>query len=164
MMCLAKGLTNAAVPAGAVAVSRTIHDAMMDAADAPIELFHGYTYSAHPLACAAGLATLDVYAEEGLFERARTLEPYWETAMHSLADARHVIDIRNLGLIAGIELEPRPGKPTERAIEAYEAAFDAGLMIRVTGDIIALSPPLIIDKGQIDRIVDTLRTVLSRID
>ena len=164
MMCLAKGLTNAAVPAGAVAVSRTIHDAMMDAADAPIELFHGYTYSAHPLACAAGLATLDVYAEEGLFERARTLEPYWEAAMHSLADARHVIDIRNLGLIAGIELEPRPGKPTERAIEAYEAAFDGGLMIRVTGDIIALSPPLIIDKGQIDRIVDTLRTVLSRID
>jgi beta-alanine--pyruvate transaminase len=164
MMCLAKGLTNAAVPAGAVAVSRAIHDAMMDAADAPIELFHGYTYSAHPLACAAGLATLDVYAEEGLFERARTLEPYWETAMHSLADARHVIDIRNLGLIAGVELEPRPGKPTERAIEAYEAAFDAGLMIRVTGDIIALSPPLIIDKGQIDRIVDTLRTVLSRID
>jgi beta-alanine--pyruvate transaminase len=164
MMCLAKGLTNAAVPAGAVAVSRTIHDAMMDAADAPIELFHGYTYSAHPLACAAGLATLDVYAEEGLFERARTLEPSWETAMHSLADARHVIDIRNLGLIAGIELEPRPGKPTERAIEAYEAAFDAGLMIRVTGDIIALSPPLIIDKGQIDRIVDTLRTVLLRID
>jgi beta-alanine--pyruvate transaminase len=164
MMCLAKGLTNAAVPAGAVAVSRTIHDAMMDAADAPIELFHGYTYSAHPLACAAGLATLDVYSEEGLFERARTLEPYWEAAMHSLADARHVIDIRNLGLIAGIELEPRPGKPTERAIEAYEAAFDGGLMIRVTGDIIALSPPLIIDKGQIDRIVDTLRTVLSRID
>ena len=164
MMCLAKGLTNAAVPAGAVAVSRAIHDAMMDAADAPIELFHGYTYSAHPLACAAGLATLDVYAEEGLFERARTLEPYWEAAMHSLADARHVIDIRNLGLIAGIELEPRPGKPTERAIEAYEAAFDGGLMIRVTGDIIALSPPLIIDKGQIDRIVDTLRTVLSRID
>jgi beta-alanine--pyruvate transaminase len=164
IMCLAKGLTNAAVPAGAVAVSRTIHDAMMDGADAPIELFHGYTYSAHPLACAAGLATLDVYAEEGLFERARTLEPYWEAAMHSLADARHVIDIRNLGLIAGIELEPRPGKPTERAIEAYEAAFDGGLMIRVTGDIIALSPPLIIDKGQIDRIVDTLRTVLSRID
>jgi beta-alanine--pyruvate transaminase len=164
IMCLAKGLTNAAAPAGAVAVSRTIHDAMMEGADAPIELFHGYTYSAHPLACAAGLATLDVYAEEGLFERARTLEPYWEAAMHSLADARHVIDIRNLGLIAGIELEPRPGKPTERAIEAYEAAFDAGLMIRVTGDIIALSPPLIIDKAQIDQIVDTLRGVLSRID
>lgn len=164
IMCLAKGLTNAAAPAGAVAVSRTIHDAMMEGADAPIELFHGYTYSAHPLACAAGLATLEVYAEEGLFERARTLEPYWETAMHSLADARHVIDIRNLGLIAGIELEPRPGKPTERAIEAYEAAFDGGLMIRVTGDIIALSPPLIIDKGQIDRIVDVLRMVLSRID
>ena len=164
IMCLAKGLTNAAAPAGAVAVSRTIHDAMMEGADAPIELFHGYTYSAHPLACAAGLATLDVYAEEGLFERARTLEPYWEAAMHSLADARHVIDIRNLGLIAGIELEPRPGKPTERTIEAYEAAFDAGLMIRVTGDIIALSPPLIIDKAQIDQIVDTLRAVLSRID
>ncbi len=164
IMCLAKGLTNAAVPAGAVAVSRTIHDAMMEAADAPIELFHGYTFSAHPLACAAGLATLDIYAEEGLFERARAMEPYWEAAMHSLADARHVIDIRNLGLIAGIELEPRPGKPTERAIEAYEAAFDLGLMIRVTSDIIALSPPLIIDKAQIDQIVETLRIVLSRID
>jgi len=164
IICMAKGLTNAAVPAGAVAVSRTIHDAMMEGADAPIELFHGYTYSAHPLACAAGIAALDTYAEEDLFGRARGLEPYWSQAMHSLADARHVIDIRDFGLIAGIELEPRPGKPTERAIEAYEAAFDQGLMIRVTSDIIALSPPLIIDKAQIDQIVDTLRAVLSRID
>jgi beta-alanine--pyruvate transaminase len=164
IMCLAKGLTNAAVPCGAVAVSRTIHDAMMEAADAPIELFHGYTFSAHPLACAAGLATLDTYREEGLFERAADLEPYWQEAMHSLSDARHVIDVRNLGLIAGIELEPRPGRPTERAIEAFEAAYDAGLMIRVTSDIIALSPPLILEKSQIDQMVETLRTVLGAID
>jgi beta-alanine--pyruvate transaminase len=164
IMCLAKGLTNAAVPCGAVAVSRTIHDAMMEAADAPIELFHGYTFSAHPLACAAGLATLDTYREEELFERAADLEPYWQDAMHSLSDARHVIDVRNLGLIAGIELEPRPGRPTERAIEAFEAAYDAGLMIRVTNDIIALSPPLILEKSHIDQMVETLRTVLGAID
>jgi beta-alanine--pyruvate transaminase len=127
-------------------------------------LFHGYTFSAHPLACAAGLATLDTYREEGLFERAADLEPYWQDAMHSLSDARHVIDVRNLGLIAGIELEPRSGRPTERAIEAFEAAYDAGLMIRVTSDIIALSPPLILEKFHIDQMVETLRTVLCAID
>ena len=164
IICMAKGLTNAAVPMGAVAVSDTIYDTFMSAAEAPIELFHGFTYSGHPLACAAGIATLETYAEEDLFARAASLEPYWQEAIHSLKDARHVIDIRNLGLIGGIELEPRPGKPTERAMEAFISAFDQGVMIRVTGDIIALSPPLIIEKAHIDQIVETLRRVLAAVD
>ena len=164
MICMAKGLTNAAVPAGAVAASEGVYQAMMDGADAPIELFHGYTYSAHPLACAAGLAALEVYREEDLFARALAMEPYWRAAVHSLKDARHVIDIRDFGLIAGIELEPRPGAPTARAMAAFETAFDQGLLIRVTGDIIALSPPLIIDKSQVDQVVETIRDVLSGVE
>ncbi len=164
IITMAKGLTNGSVPMGAVAVDRKIHDTILEKADAPIELFHGYTYSGHPLACAAGIATLDTYKEEKLFEHAAALSPYWQEAMHSLREARHVIDIRNLGLIVGIELAPRPGKPTERALEAFEAAFDAGLLIRVTGDIIALSPPLIVEKQQIDRMVEMLRDVLAGID
>ena len=164
MICMAKGLTNATVPIGAVAVSRHVHDSMIEHADAPIELFHGYTYSGHPLACAAGLATLDTYAEEGLFDRAAAIAPYWQTALHSLRDARHVIDIRNLGLIGGIELEPRPGQPTARALEVFETCFDRSVLVRVTGDIIALSPPLIIEEAQIDRIVTTLREVLAKVD
>jgi beta-alanine--pyruvate transaminase len=164
MICMAKGLTNAAVPAGAVAASEGIYQAMMDGADAPIELFHGYTYSAHPLACAAGMAALEVYQEEGLFQRALEMEPYWRAAVHSLKDARHVIDIRDFGLIAGIELEPRPGAPTARAMAAFETAFDKGLLIRVTGDIIALSPPLVIEKPQVDQVVETIRTVLGGVE
>ncbi|AYV46910.1 aspartate aminotransferase family protein [Caulobacter flavus] len=164
LLCMAKGLTNAAVPAGAVAASTAIYETMLDGADAPIELFHGYTYSGHPLACAAGLATLEIYQGEGLFDRALALEPYWRAAVHSLRDARHVIDIRDFGLIAGIELSPRPGAPTARAMEAFEAAFDRGLLIRVTGDIIALSPPLIIEQGQIDQVVETIRTVLAAVE
>ena len=164
MICMAKGLTNAAVPAGAVAASDAIYQAMMDGADAAIELFHGYTYSAHPLACAAGMATLEVYQEEALFERALEMEPYWRAAVHSLRDARHVVDIRDFGLIAGIELEPRPGAPTARALAAFETAFDQGLLIRVTGDIIALSPPLIIEKAQVDQVVETIRAVLGGVE
>ncbi|KSB91148.1 omega amino acid--pyruvate aminotransferase [Caulobacter vibrioides] len=164
LLCMAKGLTNAAVPAGAVAAGTAIYETMLDGADAPIELFHGYTYSGHPLACAAGLATLEIYQSEGLFERALALEPYWRAAIHSLADARHVIDIRDFGLIAGIELSPRPGAPTARALEAFEAAFDQGLLIRVTGDIIALSPPLIIEEAQIDQVVETIRKVLAAVE
>lgn len=164
LLCMAKGLTNAAVPAGAVAASTAIYDAMLDGADAPIELFHGYTYSGHPLACAAGLATLEIYQGEGLFDRALAIEPYWRAAIHSLRDARHVIDIRDFGLIAGIELSPRPGAPTARAMEAFEAAFDQGLLIRVTGDIIALSPPLIVEEVQIDQVVETIRKVLAAVE
>ena len=161
MICLAKGLTNACVPAGAVAVSNRIYDTFMQLSETPIELFHGYTYSGHPLACAAGIATLDIYENEGLFARAAGISDYWQEAMHSLGDARHVVDIRNIGLIGGIELEPRPGAATARASEVFDRCYDKGVMIRVTGDIIALSPPLIIEKGHIDRIVTTLREALD---
>lgn len=161
ILCMAKGITNAAVPMGAVAVSTRIHDTFMQCSDTPIEFFHGYTYSGHPLACAAGIATLEVYQEDDLFNRAAAMAPSWQQAVHSLKDARHVIDIRNLGLIGGIELESRPGAPTTRALEVFDRCFDKGVMIRVTGDIIALSPPLIIEEAQIDRIVETIRGALS---
>jgi beta-alanine--pyruvate transaminase len=160
IMCLAKGITNAAVPMGAVAVSNRIYDTFMQCSDTPIELFHGFTFSGHPLACAAGIATLETYEEEGLFARAAAIAPYWQEAIHSLRDARHVIDIRNLGLIGGIELEPRPGGATLRAIEVFDRAFEMGLIIRVTSDIIALSPPLILEKSHIDQCVDILRQAL----
>lgn len=163
MITMAKGMTNGSVPMGGIAVDRRIYDTLLERADTPIELFHGYTYSGHPLACAAGIATLDTFAEENLFGRAASLSGYWQDAMHSLKDARHVIDIRTLGLIAGIELESRPGKPTERALEVYEKCFDKGLLIRVTGDIIALSPPLIVEKEQIDRMVAMIGDALSKI-
>jgi beta-alanine--pyruvate transaminase len=166
LICLAKGLTNAAVPMGAVAASRAVHDAIVNApGDTPgIELFHGYTYSAHPLACAAGLASLDVYADEGLFARARALEAHWEAVLHGLKGHRHVIDIRNFGLVAGIELAPVPGQPGARGQAIFRAMFDTGLLIRVTGDIIALSPPLIVSAAQIDEIAGRLADGLARLD
>ncbi|WP_347717943.1 aspartate aminotransferase family protein [Sphingomonas sp.] len=164
MITLAKGLTNAAVPMGAVAVSRAIHDDIVDNAPDGIELFHGYTYSGHPLAAAAGLATLDLYRDEALFERAAGLADYWADAVHALRGARHVIDLRNLGLVAGIELEPRPGAPTKRATELFHACFDHGLLVRATGDIIALSPPLIVSKAQIDEMVGIITAMLATID
>jgi beta-alanine--pyruvate transaminase len=160
MITLAKGLTNAAVPMGAVLVKDEIYDAFMKGPDG-IELFHGYTYSGHPLACAAGNAALDIYEEEGLFDRASELSGYWEDALHDLRGLPHVVDVRNLGLVGAIELEPVPGKPTERAVSAFRQAFDKGVMIRTTGDTIALSPPLIVEKEQIDQIAETLRTVLK---
>ncbi|WP_068875918.1 MULTISPECIES: aspartate aminotransferase family protein [unclassified Phenylobacterium] len=163
LVTMAKGITNGLVPMGAVGVRQHIHDTLMSEADAPIELFHGYTYSGHPLACAAGLATLDTYRDEGLFERAAGLEATFEDAVHSLRDARHVIDIRNIGLVAGIELESRPGAPGERGQDVYHACFDRGLLVRVTGDIVALSPALIVEPGQIDEMVSLLREVLATI-
>ena len=164
LITMAKGLTNAAVPMGAVAVRREIHDTVSDAAAPGIELFHGYTYSGHPLACAAVQAVLDIYRDENLFEAAITLEDYWADAIHSLKSARHVIDCRNVGLIGGIELAPRPDAPTKRAMEVFHRCFDEGLLIRVTGDIIALSPPLILGRGHIDEIVGKIAEVLAGID
>ncbi|TNE32868.1 MAG: aspartate aminotransferase family protein [Alphaproteobacteria bacterium] len=164
IITMAKGLTNAAVPMGAVAVRREVHDTVVNNSPAGIELFHGYTYSAHPLAATAAIATLDVYREEGLFQRAVELEDYWADAVHSLKGARHVIDCRNVGLIGGIELEPRPGAPTKRAMEIFHRAFDEGLLIRVTGDIIALSPPLILEKTHIDEIFGKLAELLETIE
>lgn len=160
----AKGLTNATVPMGAVFFQKAIYDAFMNGPDHMIELFHGYTYSGHPLAAAAGMATLNVYKNEGLLTRAAELSDYWADAVHSLRDARHVVDIRNLGLIGAIELEPLAGQPTKRAFTSFLKCFEKGLLIRTTGDIIALSPPLIIEKSQIDQIVDTIRDVLSGVE
>lgn len=160
LITVAKGITNGTIPMGAVFAREGIYDAFMNAPDNAIELFHGYTYSGHPVACAAGLATLDIYEQEGLFDRARAMSAYWETAMHSLKGQPHVIDVRNLGLVAGIELESIPGKPSARAFECFLRCFEKGLLIRTTGDIIALSPPLIIEKHHIDQLVEMLSDVL----
>jgi beta-alanine--pyruvate transaminase len=149
---------------GAVAVSRTIHDTVVEGGPDGIELFHGYTYSGHPLAAAAGIASLDLYRDEGLFERAADLSGYWEQAVHSLKGKRHVIDVRNIGIVAGIELEPRPGAPGKRAMELFHKCFDNGLLIRVTGDIVALSPPLILEKAHIDEMVGRIAELVATID
>ena len=163
MVTTAKGITNGAVPMGAVFVRRAIHDALMQGPENLIEFAHGYTYSGHPLACAAGLATLDIYRDEGLLTRARDLEEDWADALHALRDSRHVIDIRSIGLVAGIELQPRPDAPGARAYEVFVKCFEAGLLVRVTGDIIALSPPLIVEKEQILRIAAIIGDVLKTV-
>ena len=160
----AKGVTNGVIPMGAVFVKKEIHDAFMTGPEHLIEFFHGYTYSGNPIASAAGIATLDTYKEEGLLTRGAELAPYFEEALHSLKDARHVIDIRNIGLVGAIELQPLEGQPTKRAFTAFLKAFEKGVLIRTTGDIIALSPPLIITKGQIDELIDHVREVLNMID
>jgi beta-alanine--pyruvate transaminase len=161
MITCAKGLTNAAVPMGAVIVKKEIYEAFMQGPDNAIELFHGYTYSGHPLAAAAAVATLDLFKQEGLFERVASLAPYWEECAHSLKGLPHVIDIRTLGLIVGIELEPIAGKPTARAFEAFLRAYQKGVLIRTTGDTIAMSPPFIIEKAQIDQLFGTLTEILK---
>jgi beta-alanine--pyruvate transaminase len=161
MMTAAKGITNGSVPMGAVFVKREIHDTVVNATESGIEFFHGYTYSGHPLACAAGLATLRLYREEGLFERAASLAPHWEQAVHSLRGTAHVKDIRNFGLMAAVELESRPGRPGARALDCLVECFQRGVLIRVTADIVALSPPLIIEAGEIDRLVEVLGEALS---
>jgi beta-alanine--pyruvate transaminase len=158
----AKALTNATIPMGAVFAKEEIFDAFMQG-PAGIELFHGYTYSGHPVACAAGIAMLDTCEEEGLLERAAGLESRWEAAAHALKGAPHVIDVRNFGLMAAIELAPRPGAPGARGYEAFVRAFESGVLIRVTADIIALSPPLIVDKPQIDRIFQAIREALTSV-
>jgi beta-alanine--pyruvate transaminase len=163
LMTVAKGITNGAVPMGAVFVRRDLHDTVVGAAAGGIEFFHGYTYSGHPLACAAGLATLDVYRDEGLLTRASELAPYWEEAVHSLRSEPYVIDVRNLGLVGGIELAPRDGAAGARAMAVHVDCFQHGLLVRVTGDIIALSPPLIVERGHIDEMVDGIRAALRRV-
>jgi beta-alanine--pyruvate transaminase len=163
LMTVAKGITNGSVPMGAVLVKREIYDTVVNATPAGIEFFHGYTYTGHPLACAAGLATLALYEEEGLFERAASLAPYWEDAVHSLRGAPHVADVRNLGLVAGIELEARDGKAGARGLDCLIDAFNNGTLIRVTGDIIALSPPLIIEKEEIDQLIDAVTATVKNV-
>jgi beta-alanine--pyruvate transaminase len=156
----AKGLTNGVIPMGAVIVQNHIYESAMDNADSPIELFHGYTYSANPMACATALATLETYEKNNLFARAARLAPHWEKRIHGLAGLPHVMDLRNLGLVGAIELVPREGAPGARAMEAMKKAWNAGLMVRVTGDIIALSPPLIITEEEIDILFDGLARIL----
>jgi beta-alanine--pyruvate transaminase len=163
LITCAKGLTNGVIPMGAVLSTGAIHDAFMTGPEHLIELFHGYTYSGNPIAASAGLATLETYREEGLFERAAALAPAWEAAIHGLRGLPNVIDIRNEGLIGAIELAPIAGEPTRRAFQAFLDAYEAGLLIRTTGDIIALSPPLIIGEDQIDELFDTLSRVLKRL-
>jgi len=163
MITFAKGVTSATVPMGGVIARKHVYDAFMTGPDG-IELFHGYTYSGHPLAAAAGEATLALYHDEGLFERARELSPYFESAAHALKGEPHVIDVRNLGLMAGIELAPRPGKVGARGFEAMLRCYEAGLMTRVTGDTLACSPPLIVSKAQIDEIFGTIAKVLRALE
>ena len=164
LMAVAKGITNGCVPMGAAFVKPHVHDAFVQGPSSAIEFFHGYTYSGHPLACAAALATLDVYDETGAFDHAARMAGPFEHALHGLRDRRHVIDIRNLGLVGGVELAPRPGEPGARAMEAFKRAFDRGILVRVTGDVVAMSPPLVIDASQIDRLCSTLGDVLDTID
>ena len=159
----AKGITNGTLPMGAVLCSRTVHDGVMQGPENLIELFHGYTYSGHPVACAAGLATLDIYAREGLLTRGAELAALWADTLHGLRDAPHVIDVRTIGLVGGIELASRDGAPGARAYDVFTDCFRAGLLVRVTGDIIAHSPPLIIEPDQIGRIAETVRAALERV-
>ncbi len=163
LVTTAKGLTNGVVPMGAVFASRAIHDALMHGPEGAIELFHGYTYSGHPVACAAGIATQDIYAEEGLFARGAELADDWADAVHGLRGLPHVIDIRTVGLIAGIELTPRPGAPGARAYDVFVDCFRRGLLVRYTGDIIALSPPLIVEREHIASMVATLGEAIERV-
>jgi beta-alanine--pyruvate transaminase len=162
LITCAKGLTNGAVPMGAVIARQGLYDTFMQGPEHLIEFFHGYTYSAHPLACAAGLATLDTYAEDGLLTRAQSLEGCFADAVHSLKGEPNVIDVRNIGLVGGIELAPIAGEPAKRAFGIFLDCWDKGLLIRTTGDTIALSPPLIIEKSHIEQIVDTLRGAIRR--
>ncbi len=160
IMVTAKGVTNGVIPMGAVFVTKDIHDAFMTGPEHLIEFFHGYTYSGNPIACAAGLATLETYKDEELLTRGADIAPYFEEQLHSLKGEPHVIDIRNIGLVGAIELSPIAGEPTKRAFSAFVKAFERGALIRTTGDIIALSPPLIITREQIDELIDHVRQVL----
>ena len=162
LVTTAKGLTNGAIPMGAVFASRAVHDALMQGPPEQIELFHGYTYSGHPAACAAGLATLDIYKKEGLLTRGASLAADWRDQMHGLKNLPHVVDIRTIGLIAGIELKSRPGAAGARGYETFVKCFADGLLVRVTGDIIALSPPLILERGQIETMVSKLSSAIRQ--
>ena len=162
LMTCAKGLTNGAVPMGAVIARQEIHDVFMTGPEHLIEFFHGYTYSAHPLACAAGLATLETYADEGLLTRAGEMAGYFADALHSLKGLPNVLDVRNIGLVGGVELAPIPGAPTKRAFDIFLDCYERGALVRTTGDIVALSPPLIIERAQIDQLVGLLGDAIKR--
>ena len=163
LMTFAKGVTNGTIPMGGVIVKDQVYDAFMQGPESAIEFFHGYTYSGHPVAAAAASATIDLYREEGLFEHAAAIAPYFEQALHTLKGLPNLIDIRNLGLIGVIEVAARPGKAGARAFDAFVDCFDHGLLVRPAGDTLALSPPLMVEKIHIDQMVDTLGAVLKRL-
>jgi beta-alanine--pyruvate transaminase len=162
LMTVAKGISNATVPMGGVFVRKPVYDALMEGPENAINLFHGYTYSAHPLACAAAAAVLDIYKDEGLFQRAADLAPYWEDGVHSLKSQPGVIDVRNLGLGAGIDLESRAGAVGARGYDTFVKAFELGLMVRQGGDTLAMSPPLIVERNQIDEIIDLVGKAIKQ--
>ena len=162
MMTMAKGMTNGTVPMSAVAVRKGVYEAFMQGPPEAIELFHGYTYSAHPVACAAALATIDVYAEEGLIQRARSLAGKWEDALHSLGSLANVVDVRNIGLMGAVEIATRDGAP--RTFDIFLKCFEKGMHVRQTGDVIAMSPPLIVAEGQIDEMVSILGEAIQETD
>lgn len=161
MIAMAKGMTNGTIPMGGVAVRSPVYDAFMQGPVETIELFHGYTYSGHPAAAAALIATMQIYEREQLFNRARDLESYWEDAVHMLRQAPNVCDVRNIGLVGGIELAPLEGRQGVRGSDVYRRAFESGLLVRVTGDTIALSPPLIVSEAQIDEIAEKLGNAIA---
>jgi beta-alanine--pyruvate transaminase len=161
MITFAKGVTNGAVPMGGVIVSEKIYEAFQQGPEEQIEFFHGYTYSGHPLASAAAIATLDVYKEEDLFERTKDLAPYFEEAIHSLKGLPHVIDIRNMGLMGGVELKPIAGSPGKRAHSVFTKCYENGVLVRAAGDTIALTPSFIASKSHIDQIVGTIKSALK---
>ncbi|MBN8939806.1 MAG: aspartate aminotransferase family protein [Rhizobiales bacterium] len=159
----AKGMTNGAVPMGGVITSTKVYDAFMAGPEAAVELMHGYTYSGHPLACAAGLAAIDVYEELDLFNRTAAISAYWEKQAHSLQGEPHIVDVRNIGLLAAIEIAPRPDEPGSRSAAAGNLCYEAGVLVRTAGDALVLSPPLIISEAEIDRIFDTIRKAVRAI-
>ena len=162
MMTTAKGITNGTVPCGAVFASRKVHDGLMTGPEGTIELFHGYTYSAHPVACAAGIATLDIYKDEGLLTRGASMAEYWRDALHSLKGLPNVIDIRNIGLMGAVEVAPRKDAVAARGYDVMVDCFNHGLYLRMSGDSFALSPPLIVERSQIDDIVSILGDAIKR--
>jgi len=164
LITFAKGVTSGTVPMGGVIVSRDIYQAYMTGPPSAIEIFHGYTYSAHPLACAAGVATLQLYKDEDLFARAAKMAPKFEAALHSLKGTKHVIDIRNQGLVGGVELAARPGAPGARGFETYLKCYEKNVLVRSTGDVMAMAPALIVEESQIDQIVQTLKDVLATVE
>jgi beta-alanine--pyruvate transaminase len=163
LMTVAKGLTNGCVPMGAVFARRSVHDTFMTGPEHLIEFFHGYTYSGHPLACAAALGTLDTYAEESLLTRGSTdIGTHFQESVHGLRSLPQVIDVRSMGLVAGIELAPLGGEPGKRAFSVFLACWEKGLLVRTSGDTVALSPPLIIERSHVDRIVDVLSDAIRK--
>jgi beta-alanine--pyruvate transaminase len=163
MICFAKGVTNATIPMGGVLARKEVFEAFTSGPPSVIELFHGYTYSGHPMASAAAVATLDLYREEGLFERAKAMAPYFEEALHSLKGTPNVIDIRNLGLIGVVEVAARDGKVGARGFDVFLDCFQNGVLVRPAGDALAFSPPLVVEKAHVDRMVETLGAAIRRV-